>query len=197
MGIMENGRLTPRAGDLTLFTGKGKGVIPCWIKALLIRLDQVLSQMGNPAAPASPGIRILQRQRICRLPRRCGQFSAVTGNCEISPRLKREKFRLLITLDALRRMMEQTRPARLGVGKAGPWMKTKTILTLRADHAAAEMRFFDDVDEEVLNPRPVSVTKKCRDKRFLTRPDYGRDFDEESIAAIKQSASRTRRCRLS
>lgn len=32
-----------------------------------------------------------------------------------------------------------------------------------------------------------SVTTKCRDKNeFLTRPDYGRDFDEESIAAIKQ-----------
>ena len=48
--------------------------------------------------------------------------------------------------DGLQRMLSKT-PARIGVGKAGARLKTKTYLALRADHAAARDSVFADVDE--------------------------------------------------
>ena len=43
---------------------------------------------------------------------------------------------------ALRRMLRTT-TARIGIGNAGPRLKTQTLLTLRADHAAARGRGYD------------------------------------------------------
>ena len=47
--------------------------------------------------------------------------------------------------EALTRMMGKT-TARIGVGKAGPRERTRTWLTLRADHALARDSVFSDVD---------------------------------------------------
>ena len=51
--------------------------------------------------------------------------------------------------EALARMKKRT-TARIGVGRAGPRLKTKTLLTLRADHAQARDAVFADVDPGVL-----------------------------------------------
>lgn len=89
--------------------------------------------------------------------------------------------------DALRRMIGKT-TARIGVGRSGPRLKTKTLLTLRADHAAARDAVLMDVSEELIqNLGLFSVVTCCTDKNnFLTRPDLGRDFDEETKAYIKE-----------
>lgn len=89
--------------------------------------------------------------------------------------------------DALRRMIGKT-TARIGVGRSGPRLKTKTLLTLRADHAAARDAVLMDVSDELIQKLGLlSVTTCCTDKNnFLTRPDLGRDFDEETKAYIKE-----------
>lgn len=89
--------------------------------------------------------------------------------------------------DALRRMIGKT-TARIGVGRSGPRLKTKTLLTLRADHAAARDAVLMDVSEELIQKLGLfSVVTCCTDKNnFLTRPDLGRDFDEETKAYIKE-----------
>ncbi len=92
--------------------------------------------------------------------------------------------------DALKRMMSKT-SARIGVGRAGPREKTQTMLALRADHAAARDSAFFDVDEKFLEKLGLfSVKTKCTDKNeYLTRPDLGRRFDDETIAEIKSKCT--------
>lgn len=89
--------------------------------------------------------------------------------------------------DALRRMAGKT-TARIGVGRTGPRLKTRTLLTLRADHAAARDAVLMDVSEELIRKLGLlSVTTCCTDKNnFLTRPDLGRDFDEATRNYIKE-----------
>lgn len=90
--------------------------------------------------------------------------------------------------DALRRMITKT-TARIGVGRTGPRLKTQTLLTLRADHAAARDAVLMDVSQELVESLGLfPVTTRCADKNmFLTRPDLGRDFDEETRNDIKKN----------
>lgn len=90
--------------------------------------------------------------------------------------------------DALHRMMQKT-IARIGVGKAGPRLKTKTMLSLRADHAAARDAVMMDVSEELVKQLGLlPLVTKCSDKNeFLTRPDLGRDFDDKMKKYIKDN----------
>ena len=83
--------------------------------------------------------------------------------------------------EALTRMMGKT-TARIGVGKAGPRERTRTWLTLRADHALARDSVFSDVDEGLIDRlKLVSVQSMCRDRNeHITRPDLGRKLDQEA-----------------
>lgn len=88
--------------------------------------------------------------------------------------------------EALKQMMGRTQ-ARIGVGKCGPRLKTRTMLTLRADHAAARDAVLRYVDEEFFDRLGLfSVETLCEDKnQFLTRPDLGREFTHEALELIK------------
>lgn len=88
-------------------------------------------------------------------------------------------------MDAFQRMKSKT-TARIGVGKAGPRLRTGTMLKLRADHAAARDAVLMGVDPELLKKEGMfTVRTRCADKdEFLTRPDLGRDFDEETRKRI-------------
>ncbi|MDD2955752.1 MAG: ethanolamine ammonia-lyase subunit EutC [Oscillospiraceae bacterium] len=94
--------------------------------------------------------------------------------------------------DALIRMKSRT-PARIGVGRAGPRLNTKTLLTLRADHAAARDAVFLDVDEKRMEALGLfTVSTKCADKNeFVTRPDLGRDFSEEALELIRSRCQKS------
>ncbi len=87
---------------------------------------------------------------------------------------------------AFRRLKERT-PARLGSGRAGARYKTLTMLRFRADHAAAQDAVFSLLPEDFGEKNGlVSVKTRCKDKEeYLTRPDYGRGFDEEAAAKIR------------
>ena len=66
--------------------------------------------------------------------------------------------------EALERMMRLT-TARIGVGCAGPRLKTQTLLTLRADHARARDAVMLDVHQDVIdNLKLFSVQTRCQDK---------------------------------
>ncbi len=92
--------------------------------------------------------------------------------------------------EALLRMKRST-TARIGVGSCGPRLKTRTLLMLRADHAAARDSVFTDVDQAVIDKLGLfTVQTKCRDKNeFLTRPDLGRQFDSETLTMIRQKCA--------
>lgn len=83
--------------------------------------------------------------------------------------------------------MKARTPARLGVWRAGPRYRTKTALRFRADHAVAMDAVFTDVPEEFLAANGLfEVTTRCTSKdEYLTRPDLGRLFDEDTIAHLK------------
>ena len=87
------------------------------------------------------------------------------------------------------RKMKMKTPARLGSGKAGPRYKTLTMLRFRADHAAAQDSVFSQVPEDFAEKNGlVPVQTRCKDKdMYLTRPDFGRCFDEENQKIIRNA----------
>ena len=89
--------------------------------------------------------------------------------------------------DALERMIGRT-TARIGVGKAGPRLKTQTLLALRADHAQARDAVMKDVDPKILEDAGLfSVQTLCEDKNaFITRPDLGRQLSPEAVQTLKE-----------
>lgn len=99
--------------------------------------------------------------------------------------------------EKFRKMKERT-PARLGSGKAGPRYKTLTMLRFRADHAAAQDAVFSQVPEDFAAKHGMAeVQTKCRNKdEYLTRPDYGRCFDEENQRRIRAAVPGTPRVQI-
>lgn len=78
--------------------------------------------------------------------------------------------------------------ARLGVWRSGPRPLTRTTLRVRADNAAAMDAVFNDVGQEYLDRNNLKCySTKCGSKEeYLTRPDLGRVFDDETAAQIKK-----------
>lgn len=119
--------------------------------------------------------------------------SGETGECEACRDITAKACRDITMLDhpqdaeALARMKKKT-TARIGVGRAGPRLNTRTMLTLRADHAKARDAVFLDVPGELIEKLGLfTVQTKCAEKnQFLTRPDLGRQLSEEGARAVKE-----------
>ena len=88
---------------------------------------------------------------------------------------------------ALERMKKRT-SARIGVGRAGPRLKTQTMLTLRADHAKARDAVFASVSQELLDRLGLfKVRTMCDSKNtFITRPDLGRRLSQEAENILRE-----------
>ena len=84
--------------------------------------------------------------------------------------------------------MKERTPARIGVGHAGARYRTETMLRFQADHAAAQDAVFSDVSDEFLQQAGWKVFQTSCESRteFLTRPDKGRVFPEETLRQIKE-----------
>ncbi|MEW9122552.1 MAG: ethanolamine ammonia-lyase subunit EutC [Thermotaleaceae bacterium] len=89
--------------------------------------------------------------------------------------------------DAYLKLKEYT-PARVGISKAGARCKTESLLRFRADHGVAMDAVFTYVSEEFLEDWGLlAVSTMCTDKdEYLTRPDLGRKFNEETIELLKE-----------
>ena len=89
--------------------------------------------------------------------------------------------------EALERMIKRT-TARIGVGRAGPRLKTQTLLALRADHAQARDAVMKDVEPKFLeNAGLFTVQTLCEDKNtYITRPDLGRQLSPEAVKTLKE-----------
>lgn len=119
--------------------------------------------------------------------------SGETGACEACRDITAKACRDITMLnhpqdaEALARMKKKT-TARIGVGRAGPRLNTRTMLTLRADHAKARDAVFLDVPGELIERLGLfTVQTKCAEKnQFLTRPDLGRQLSEEGARAVKE-----------
>jgi len=85
-------------------------------------------------------------------------------------------------------LFKASTPARIGVGCAGDRPLTETVIRFRADHAAAVDSVFSEVDEKLLDDlKLVKLNSKVRNKdEHITRPDYGRELNEESIKLLKE-----------
>jgi len=103
---------------------------------------------------------------------------------------KEAKSRILLDApmdrEAIKQMKTKT-VARIGVGRAGPRLKTTTLLTLRADHAAAQDSVFTDTDANLIERMGLlAVQTLCESRdQHITRPDLGRQFSKETIDLIK------------
>lgn len=88
--------------------------------------------------------------------------------------------------------MKAYTPARIGVGRAGTRYMTQSSLRFRADHAAAQDAVFSDVDPELVKEMGFISTKTiCKSKdEYLTRPDYGRQFDEENLDIMRKNTKK-------
>ena len=67
--------------------------------------------------------------------------------------------------EALERMMKRT-TARIGVGRAGPRLKTQTLLALRADHAQARDAVMKDVAPGVLEDAGLFTVQTLCEARY-------------------------------
>lgn len=92
-----------------------------------------------------------------------------------------------VNLQAVNAMRKVT-PARIGVGKAGPRVTTKTMLALRADHAGAKDAVLKPVDEKMLAQQNLFIVQTmCGDiEQHLTRPDMGRRLAPQGEAELKK-----------
>lgn len=88
--------------------------------------------------------------------------------------------------------MKSYTAARLGVGRCGSRYKTQSVLRFRADHAAAQDAVFSDVNPELVEEMEfIPVRTVCKNKdEYITRPDYGRIFDEANTEIIKQNVKK-------
>jgi ethanolamine ammonia-lyase small subunit len=84
--------------------------------------------------------------------------------------------------------LKKTTNARICVGRAGDRFKTETLLRFRADHAVAIDSVWSYVDETVVDElKFVKVQTLIEDKeQYITRPDLGRVFSEETLDGVKE-----------
>jgi ethanolamine ammonia-lyase small subunit len=89
--------------------------------------------------------------------------------------------------ELLKRMQSST-SARIGVGRAGPRLRTGTLLKLRADHAAARDAVFRDVSAELLESLGIPATEsRCANRQeHITRPDLGRRLSDAAVKMVNE-----------
>ncbi len=122
-----------------------------------------------------------------------GQVTLPTSSCSTYEDITSPESKASPLLDkpqdpeALERMIKRT-TARIGVGRAGPRLKTQTLLALRADHAQARDAVMKDVDSKVLEDAGLfTVQTLCPDKdSYITRPDLGRQLSPEAVKTLKE-----------
>ncbi|MCI5499477.1 MAG: ethanolamine ammonia-lyase subunit EutC [Clostridiales bacterium] len=144
------------------------------IAAIVAEIVRQLQRTGNVELPSQP--------EPPSEPPREKEFEDITSPaCRAQPLVDHPE-----DPEALARMMKRT-TARIGVGRAGPRLKTRTLLTLRADHAQARDAVFADVNPAVLEETHLfSIQTLCQDKNtYVTRPDLGRQLSPKAVETLR------------
>ncbi|MFP4312008.1 MAG: ethanolamine ammonia-lyase subunit EutC [Nitriliruptoraceae bacterium] len=81
-----------------------------------------------------------------------------------------------------------TTSARLGVGRAGPRPRTRSLLLFQADHGATQDAIHGTVDPAVLERFDLfTVTTRVADREeYLLRPDLGRRLSDQARAVLEE-----------
>lgn len=87
------------------------------------------------------------------------------------------------------RIVRKATTARVGIDRCGCRLNTKSLISLRADHAMAKDAVLKSVNETVLKELHLDMlTSRCTEiNEHLTRPDLGRRLSEEAVEYIKKN----------
>ncbi|NUQ38203.1 MAG: ethanolamine ammonia-lyase subunit EutC [Caldilineales bacterium] len=85
-----------------------------------------------------------------------------------------------------------TTTARLGVGRAGPRPKTRSLLLFQADHGVTQDAIYSEVAEEVkARFQLFTVQTQVQDRgQYLLRPDLGRKLSDEARRTINERCAK-------
>jgi hypothetical protein len=165
MGIMRDGKLTPRAGDPTLCP---------------------------EATPSPPSTARASRRWCARRSRASGGARRRRARSTRAGALLLTPDRGVNVGEpydppVMARILAAT-PARVAVGRDGPRYHTNTMLRFRADHAAAKDAVLSEVDPELLARLGMfEVASRAPDKAtFLQRPDLGRACPTRAAPSCKR-----------
>lgn len=100
-------------------------------------------------------------------------------------------------VEALKIMRDST-PARIAVGRCGARQKTATLLNFLADHAAAQDAVFMDVSDEFIERNHLFKTiTEVKDKdEYLKRPELGKKLREESRKMILEKCEKGKQVQI-
>jgi ethanolamine ammonia-lyase small subunit len=90
--------------------------------------------------------------------------------------------------DGLKALMETT-SARIGVGRAGPRIRTRSLLLFQSDLAVTQDALMRDVDPKLLDEFKlfrVQTRITGGKQEFLLRPDLGRQLSDEARRTISE-----------
>ena len=92
---------------------------------------------------------------------------------------------------ALANLMATT-TARVGVGRAGPRPRTRSLLLFQADHGVTQDSIYGEVDDAVKDQLGLfTVRTRVSDKsEYLLRPDLGRLLSDEAQQAISERCAK-------
>ncbi len=140
----------------------------------------VAAPQTSSAPPQSPNRPIAQSLHI-DLP------DPTTPEARLTPHIKNPK-----DLQGLRALMAST-TARIGVGRAGPRVRTASLLLFQGDHAVTQDALYRDVDQKLLDEFNLFTvqTKVTRGKQeYLLRPDLGRLLNDEAKRLINEKCQK-------
>ncbi|MDN4526626.1 ethanolamine ammonia-lyase subunit EutC [Fictibacillus fluitans] len=89
-------------------------------------------------------------------------------------------------------------PARIGIGRSGTRMKTKSYLQFRIDHAAAQDAVLKDVEPDMIKELnlPVLQTKAEDMETYLMDLEAGRTLNDESIRWLKENGEKGKQIQI-
>jgi ethanolamine ammonia-lyase small subunit len=93
---------------------------------------------------------------------------------------------------------QQVTPARIGIGRAGTRMRTRSYLRFRIDHAAAQDAVMKDVSNSFLESLnlPILTTQAEDMETYLMNLDKGRTLSEESVRWLKEHGDKKKNVQI-
>ena len=95
--------------------------------------------------------------------------------------------------------MIQAAGTRIGVGRAGPRVKTTSLLLFQGDHAVTQDALYRDIDQDLLDEFElfsVQTSITGGKEEYLLRPDLGRRLSERAKQTIAEKCEKRRNIQI-